>query len=37
MHEPLVAYLRGEAKPGAVWLYRQQEDGNDVLVTRLGG
>jgi 8-oxo-dGTP diphosphatase len=35
MHEPLVAYLRGETKPGAVWLYRRQTDDSDVLIARL--
>jgi ADP-ribose pyrophosphatase YjhB (NUDIX family) len=35
MVEPLVAYLRGEVRPGAVWCYRRQADGTDVLVTRL--
>jgi ADP-ribose pyrophosphatase YjhB (NUDIX family) len=35
MHEPLVSYLRGEAKPGALWFYRRQPDGNDVLITQL--
>jgi 8-oxo-dGTP pyrophosphatase MutT (NUDIX family) len=35
MVEPLLAYLRGEVRPGAVWCYRRQPDGTDVLVTRL--
>ena len=35
MHEPLVTYLRGEAKAGAVWLYRRQADGNDILIAQL--
>jgi ADP-ribose pyrophosphatase YjhB (NUDIX family) len=35
MVEPLVAYLRGEVQPGAVWCYRCQPDGTDVLVTRI--
>ena len=25
MREPVVAHLRGEAPPGAVWIYRQEE------------
>jgi 8-oxo-dGTP diphosphatase len=35
MHEPLVAYLRGETKPGAMWFYRRQTDDTDVLIARL--
>jgi len=35
MHEPLVAYLRGEVKPGAMWFYRRQTDDTDVLIARL--
>jgi 8-oxo-dGTP diphosphatase len=37
MREPIVTYLRGEARPGAVWLYRRQSDGHDELITRLSG
>ncbi|WIG59692.1 MAG: hypothetical protein OJF49_002439 [Ktedonobacterales bacterium] len=33
MREPIVAYLRGEAAPGAVWLYRRQDDGTDALIS----
>ena len=32
MREPIVAHLRGEAPPGAVWLYRQEE-----FIARLNG
>lgn len=32
MREPVVAHLRGEAPPGAVWLYRQEE-----FIARLNG
>jgi ADP-ribose pyrophosphatase YjhB (NUDIX family) len=35
MHEPLVTYLRGEAKPGAMWFYRRQVNGNDILIAQL--
>ncbi len=35
MREPVVAYLRGEAAPGAVWLYRRLPDGTDALLARL--
>lgn len=28
-------YLRGEVPPGAVWCYRRQPDGTDVLVSRV--
>jgi 8-oxo-dGTP diphosphatase len=35
MREPLVTYLRGEAKPGAMWFYRRQADGDALLLTRL--
>lgn len=35
MREPVVAYLRGEAQPGAVWLYRRLPDGTDALLARL--
>ena len=34
MREPIVAYLRDEAAPGAVWLYRRQDDGTDALISR---
>ncbi len=36
MGEPILAYLRGEATPGAIWLYRQQPDTSDQLIARLG-
>ncbi len=35
MTEPLLALLRGEVSPGAVWLYCRQPDGTDQLVDRL--
>lgn len=35
MREPIIAYLRGEAAPGATWCYRRQPDGCDELVARL--
>lgn len=35
MREPVVAYLRGEASPGAMWFYRRQMDGTDILIVRL--
>ncbi|MEW5717255.1 MAG: NUDIX hydrolase [Chloroflexota bacterium] len=35
MREPIVAYLRGEAKSGAMWFYRRQADGSDALIARL--
>ncbi len=35
MHEPIVAYLRGQVGSGAMWFYRRQSDGQDVLVTQL--
>jgi len=30
--EPNIAYLRGEAAPGAFWVYRRQPDGDDELI-----
>ena len=36
MREPIVAYLRGEVGPGAVWLYRGNIE-NSELVTVIGG
>lgn len=35
MAEPLLAYLRGEVQPGAVWCYRRQPDRTDQLLARL--
>ena len=35
MREPIIAYLRGEARPGGGWFYRTQSDGVVQLVTRL--
>ena len=35
MREPVVAYLRGEAAAGAVWLYHRLPDGRDALLARL--
>jgi len=32
MREPVVAYLRGETRPGSVWLYRRQPEGDERLV-----
>jgi 8-oxo-dGTP diphosphatase len=32
MREPVVAYLSGEARPGSVWLYRRQPEGDERLV-----
>ncbi|MCZ7547523.1 MAG: NUDIX domain-containing protein [Anaerolineae bacterium] len=37
MHEPAVAYLRGDVAPGAMWFYRRDADGADQLVTLLAG
>jgi len=37
MREPIVAYLRGEAGQGAVWLYRRRPDGSDELMGRTSG
>ena len=34
---PIVAHLRGEAGPGAMWLYRGHADGTYECVTRLDG
>jgi hypothetical protein len=36
MGQPILALLRGEAAPGVTWLYRQQPDGSDHLIARLG-
>jgi len=35
MRDPILAHLRGEAAPGALWLYRYGPDGSANLVTRL--
>jgi 8-oxo-dGTP diphosphatase len=35
MTEPLLAFLRGEVRPGAVWFYRRQPDGSDQLLDLL--
>lgn len=37
MREPILAYLRGEAGRGTVWLYREQPDGANELVARIDG
>jgi 8-oxo-dGTP diphosphatase len=37
MREPIVAYLRGESKPGTLWCYRRQSNGQDELQIRLDG
>jgi hypothetical protein len=34
MREPVGAYLRGEAPPTTVWLYRRLPDSTDVLLSR---
>ena len=34
MSEPLLACLRGEASPGAIWCYVRQPDGSDSLIER---
>jgi 8-oxo-dGTP diphosphatase len=36
MAEPILAWLRGEAGPGAGWFYRRQSGGREQLVARLG-
>jgi 8-oxo-dGTP diphosphatase len=35
MHEPIVAYLRGEVGTGVMWFYRRQADGKDTLIARM--
>jgi 8-oxo-dGTP diphosphatase len=35
MGEPLVAYLHSAVSAGSLWLYRQQADGSQYLVTKL--
>ena len=35
--EPIIAHLRGEARPGAMWFYRGREDGTYQLVARVDG
>lgn len=35
MREPIIAHLRGEAEPGALWLFRHHEDNSTVLVGRV--
>jgi 8-oxo-dGTP diphosphatase len=35
MREPIVAYLRGEVGAGAMWFYRRQPDGIDILIACL--
>ncbi len=35
MREPIVTFLRGDAKPGTMWFYRRHTDGQDTLVVRL--
>ncbi len=37
MHEPIVAYLRGEVGPGAMWFYRRHPDRGEELVTQTPG
>jgi 8-oxo-dGTP diphosphatase len=36
MREPVLAYLQGEATPGAMWFYRREPDGGDNLIGRVG-
>lgn len=35
MREPAIAYLRGEARPGSVWLYRRQTDMGIQLIQQI--
>ena len=35
MREPLMAFLRGDVRPGSIWLFRRQEDGSDKLIAKL--
>jgi 8-oxo-dGTP diphosphatase len=35
MCEPVVEYLRGETNAGAMWFYRRQADGKDVLAAHV--
>jgi hypothetical protein len=35
MREPISAYLRGAASPGAVWFYRRERDASEVLIARV--
>jgi 8-oxo-dGTP diphosphatase len=37
MQEPIVSYLRGETGSGALWCYREDEDGSEMLVEVLPG
>jgi len=37
MQEPIVAYLRGTAKAGTMWFYRQGDGGGEELVKFAGG
>lgn len=37
MREPIVAYLRDEVSPGAIWFFRRNSESNDELVARLPG
>ena len=34
---PVIAYLRGEERPGALYAYRRRTDGRDELVAHLAG
>lgn len=35
MREPLITYLRGEVRPGSVWLYRSYDERHAQLIDRL--
>jgi 8-oxo-dGTP diphosphatase len=37
MREPIVAYLRGEVRAGALWCYRREQDGSEALVQQKWG
>jgi 8-oxo-dGTP diphosphatase len=37
MREPIVAYLRGESNRGALWCYREREDGELSLIECVPG
>jgi ADP-ribose pyrophosphatase YjhB (NUDIX family) len=36
MREPIVAYLRGQAAPGSVWLYRRRAGGDELVRVSAG-
>ena len=37
VREPVIACLRGEMAPGAMWMYRRRADGSQELVAQLPG